>query len=192
MTQIGLIRHGITSWNIEKRAQGQTDIPLNETGRRQAVALAKRLKDEEWDIIYSSDLSRARVTAEIVADSLGLIVKTDERLREMNCGEIEGTTIEERISRWGSNWELMPLGIETEESIVKRGISFVTYINDKYKDKRVLVVSHGALVGLTLKRLIPHVDTEEHLHNTSITILRYLNTKWDCELYNCAKHIIEC
>jgi probable phosphoglycerate mutase len=191
MTQIGLIRHGITSWNIENRAQGHADIPLNELGRRQAISLAKRLKDEEWDIIYSSDLSRAKVTAEVVAESLGLNVITDERLREMNCGEIEGTTIEERIARWGSNWELMPLGIETEESIVKRGMSFITYINEKHKDKRVLVVSHGALVGLTLKRLIPHVDTEEHLHNTSLTILKCLhNNKWDCELYNCAKHII--
>jgi len=189
MTQIGFIRHGITDWNIEMKAQGHTDIPLNETGRRQAYALAERLKEEDWDLIYSSDLSRAKETADIVSQALGLSVKTDKRLREMNCGEIEGTTLEERITRWGNNWRTLSLGIESEESIVNRGLSFVTYIHEKYNNKRVLVVSHGGLVGTTLKHLIPHVDTKEHLFNTSITKLIHLNGKWDCELFNCAKHI---
>jgi probable phosphoglycerate mutase len=189
MTQIGFIRHGITDWNIEGRAQGQTDIPLNETGRKQANALAERLKTEEWDIVYSSDLSRAKETAEIVGKALDLSVQTDPRLREMYCGEIEGTTMNDRISRWGNEWESLSLGVEDDESIIARGVSFTTYINEKYQNKRVLVVSHGALVGLTLKRLIPHVDTEEHLHNTSITKLRHVSGRWECELFNCAKHI---
>jgi probable phosphoglycerate mutase len=188
MTQIGFIRHGITDWNIEGRAQGQTDIPLNEMGRKQALALAERLKMEEWDIVYASDLSRAKETAEIVGRALELQVHTDQRLREMYCGEIEGTTEEERVTRWGTDWKSISLGVEDDESIIARGVSFATYIREKYINKRVLVVSHGALVGLTLKRLIPHVNTEEHLHNTSITKLRHSSGKWDCELFNCAKH----
>jgi probable phosphoglycerate mutase len=189
MTQVGFIRHGTTDWNIQRRAQGQTDIPLNEAGRGQAHALANRLKSEEWDIIYSSDLSRAKETADIVANALGLTVQTDQRLREMYCGEIEGTLLEERIAKWGSNWESLSLGVEDNESITERGTSFVSYLTEKYQDKRVLVVSHGALVGITLKRLIPHVDTEGHLNNTSITKLRHVSGKWECELFNCAKHL---
>jgi probable phosphoglycerate mutase len=190
MTRIGLIRHGITDWNIERRAQGQTDIPLNDTGRLQARALANRLMSEEWDYIISSDLSRAKETADILAGSLGLTVQTDYRLREMHCGEIEGTTIEERLHKWGEDWESLPLGIEDNNSIIDRGVAIISEIVETFKGKRILIVSHGALIGLTLKRLIPHDNTEEHLHNTSITILKHNNSEWNCELYNCAKHIL--
>lgn len=189
MTRLGLIRHGITDWNNERRAQGQSDVPLNTSGRAQATALANRLRGEDWDLIYASDLSRAKETAEIVAKALELTVTLDPRLREMNCGEMEGTTEEERIEKWGIGWRDLDLGIEDEESIRKRGLSLITEVSEKHADKRILVVSHGALLGLTLKQLIPHVDTEEHLHNTSITRLVHTGGRWECELYNCAKHL---
>lgn len=191
MTQIGLIRHGITDWNMERRVQGMTDISLNDTGRQQARALAERLKAEQWDIVYASDLSRAVETAEIIGRALNLTVQTDQRLREMYCGEIEGTTSEDRISRWGTEWESLSLGIEDEQSISGRGASFVADLIDNYPNKKVLVVSHGALVAYTLRRLIPHVNTEEHLQNTSITKLRFSNGQWECDLFNCSKHLHE-
>lgn len=100
MTEIIFIRHGLTDWNIERRAQGQSDIPLNNKGRKQARQLATRLKNSKWHLIFSSDLLRASETASIVADSLGLVVQTDQRLREIHKGETEGTTLEERISKW--------------------------------------------------------------------------------------------
>lgn len=190
LTRIGLIRHGLTDWNVEKRAQGQSDIPLNESGRRQARALAERLRGEEWDYIFSSDLSRAKETADLVAEALGLSVQTDERLREEGYGEAEGTTKEERISRWGSEWKSLPLGIEDQESVTARGMSFIRDVSNRYPGKNILIVSHGALLGLTLKSLIPHEDTEDFLHNTSITLLRH-ESRWECELYNCAKHLAE-
>lgn len=189
MTRIGLIRHGMTNWNTERRAQGQTDIPLNETGRMQAQALANRLMNEEWDCIFSSDLSRAQETAEIVAGSIGLRVQTDSRLREMYKGETEGTTLEERLSRWGDGWERLALGIEEDISIINRGTSFISEIADILRGKRILIVSHGALIELTLKTLIPQIKTEGQLHNTSITIINYSDSKWDCERFNCAKHL---
>nr|WP_090577881.1 histidine phosphatase family protein [Paenibacillus sp. OV219] len=190
MTKIGLIRHGITEWNIEKRVQGQSDIPLNDTGRQQARSLANRLKSEEWDYIFASDLIRAKETAEIIAQTMGLHVKTDERLREMYCGEIEGTTLDERVSRWGDEWGKLELGIEDDETIMSRGMSFIEDISTSLPGEKVLIISHGALLGVTLKKLIPHVDTEEHLKNTSITVLN-LKSKWECELYNCARHLNE-
>lgn len=189
MIKLGWIRHGITDWNVENRAQGQTDVPLNATGRTQAEALAHRLRHEDWDLIFTSDLSRAKETAEIIAKAVGLPVLFDQRLQEMNCGKIEGTTEEERIEKWGENWRELDLGIEDDTSITERGWSFTEDIRGKYPGKRLLVVSHGALIGLTLKRLIPGVDTEEHLHNTSMTKLTYTGKRWECELYNCVEHL---
>ncbi|MCR2823626.1 histidine phosphatase family protein [Lederbergia panacisoli] len=188
MTQVVLIRHGITDWNTERRAQGQSDIPLNEEGRKQARALANRLNSEKWDLIFSSDLSRAKETAEILAQTLGLNVQTDHRLREMHKGETEGTTLEERINRWGSEWESLSLGIEDDKSITLRGTSFLTEIMNKFKGKRILVVSHGALIGNTLKKLIPSTNIV-FFHNTSMTTINFNGSDWKCELFNCAKHL---
>lgn len=67
MTKIALIRHGSTAWNKEKRSQGQTDNPLDQEGREQALLLAVRLSEETWDAIYASDLERASETARIIA-----------------------------------------------------------------------------------------------------------------------------
>jgi len=189
MTTLGLIRHGVTEWNYEHRAQGQTDIPLNDEGRQQAELLSKRMSNEEWDYIYSSDLSRALETAEIIGKIKNIEVKTDQRLREMNCGLIEGTTEQDRVSRWGHGWSKLDLGIESKDEIVTRGMQCLMDISDRHPDKKILIVSHGALIGLTLKKLIPHIDTEEHLNNTSVTILHTGQTRWDCELYNCTKHL---
>lgn len=189
MTRIGFIRHGETVWNAERRAQGQSDIPLNDQGRRQARCLAERLRTEPWDCLFSSDLSRAKETADIVAEAIGVPVRTDPRLREMHKGEIEGTTPEERIARWGEQWEKLPLGIEEERSIVGRGTSFLSELIESARGKNILAVSHGALIGLTVRSLIPHVNVDVHFHNTSITIVRYDGSKWDCELFNCAKHV---
>jgi 2,3-bisphosphoglycerate-dependent phosphoglycerate mutase len=86
-----LARHGETDDNIEPiRVQGFTDTPLNDTGRRQAAALAERMAGAGIMSLWSSDLSRARETAEIVGARLGLAVRLDPRLREANRGEWEG------------------------------------------------------------------------------------------------------
>lgn len=189
MVTLGLIRHGLTDWNYEHRAQGQTDIPLNDEGLQQAELLSKRMSNEEWDYIYSSDLSRALETAEIIGKMKNIEVKTDQRLREMNCGLIEGTTEQDRVSKWGYEWSKLDLGIESNYEIVTRGLQCLMDISEKHPGKKILIVSHGALIGLTLKKLIPHIDTEEHLYNTSVTILNTGETRWNCDLYNCTKHL---
>lgn len=189
MTCIGLVRHGITMWNTERRAQGQTDIPLNETGRWQARALAKRLMNEEWDYIYSSDLSRAVETAEIIAGIIGKPVQTDIRLREMYKGKTEGTTLEERINKWGTGWEELSLGIETDQSIVQRGLSFIEEITERLKGRKILIVSHGALIEFILKSLIADIHMEGPIGNTSITIINHNDSGWNCGLFNCVEHL---
>lgn len=189
MTLIGFVRHGVTDWNYEYRAQGHTDIPLNDEGRRQAELLAKRMENEEWDYIYSSDLSRALETAQMIGRIKNIEVKTDPRLREMNGGLIEGTTEQERVNKWGYGWSKLDLGIEPNDEIVARGMKCIMDICERHPDRKVLIISHAALIGRTLKKLIPHVDTEVHLDNTSVTILNKSQVRWDCALYNCTIHL---
>lgn len=193
MTTIGLIRHGITEWNELGKAQGVSDIPLNQIGKQQAFALANRLSlEQEWDVIITSDLSRAIETAQIVSTTLQLPISIhDERIREIDCGDIEGTTEVERIHKWGSNWREIDLGMEKYELVSSRGLAFLEEIVTTYKDKRVLVVSHGALIGLTLQRLLPEQFPKTSIGNTSLTILKNMENTWSCPLYNCTKHLDE-
>lgn len=142
--------------------------------------------------IITSDLSRAIETAQIVSAALHLPVSMhDERIREINCGDIEGTTEAERVNKWGSNWRELDLGMEKYELVSNRGLEFLEELATTYKDKRVLVVSHGALIGLTLQRLLPDQFTKTSINNTSLTILKNMENTWSCSLYNCTKHLDE-
>ena len=115
MTTILLTRHGETDWNRERRWQGHADPPLNDVGRRQARSLAESLTAKPIDALYSSDLSRARETAEIVGERIGLPVRLDPRLREVDVGEWSGLTTSqveqlfpaglERRRAGGTGWE---------------------------------------------------------------------------------------
>lgn len=138
----------------------------------------------------TSDLARAKETGQIIAAKLNLSINVfDKRIREINCGEIEGTTEEERLKKWGSNWRELDLGIEKFSDVSDRGYEFITELTNTYSDKRVLVVSHGALIGLTLQRLLPERFQKTQLDNTSITILNIKQGVWNCSLYNCTKHL---
>ena len=90
LTHIILVRHGETLWNLEGRRQGQADSPLTPLGIAQAQAIAERLADEPVDALYSSDLTRALVTAGHVGAACGLPVIADARLREKSFGVLEG------------------------------------------------------------------------------------------------------
>lgn len=81
--------------------------------------------------------------------------------------------------------------MERFEDVFKRGIEFLEEMVVNYPEKRVLVVSHGALIGLTLQRLLPERFSKTLLDNTSVTILKNIESKWECTLYNCTKHLGE-
>ncbi|MGN7408635.1 histidine phosphatase family protein [Sporosarcina sp. SAFN-010] len=192
MTTIGLIRHGITDWNDLGKSQGTSDNPLNKLGRKQAITVGDRLLEEgKWDMIISSDLSRAIETAEIIGSRINLAISCfDKRIREIDCGEIEGTTEEVRVAIWGSNWREIDLGMESFEDVGKRGMEFIEELAHTYNGKRILIVSHGALIGLTLQRLLPTMFQTTYIDNTSLTVLNNTNGNWDCILYNCTRHLI--
>ena len=90
---IYLVRHGQTDWNIEKKTQGHTDIPLNENGRKQAQILAQSISNLKIDRIISSDLLRAKETAEIINERFGNNISLDERIREINYGLFDSLII---------------------------------------------------------------------------------------------------
>jgi broad specificity phosphatase PhoE len=143
MTTLLLARHGETDWNRTFRIQGSSDIELNELGRRQAQALARELTDVDLDAIYSSDLRRARATAEAVAATHGLEVRFDPRLRERSFGSWEGLTRDDVAA--------LPAGShhdgETDDEVRERMLEAVQAIADEHPGEQVLVVSHGAALN---------------------------------------------
>jgi probable phosphoglycerate mutase len=190
MATITFVRHGITNNNIEHRAQGHLNNPLNETGFQQAELVARRLAEESWDVLISSDLLRARQTAEIVSKSIGLpIAELDVRLREMDQGRLENTTEGERISMWGFKWNELEHGVEKLESLRERGLAFVEDIAQRYAGRKVLVVTHGFFLGQTLKALMGDESTGDSLQNTSVTTIAHKGERWHYLLYDCVRHL---
>jgi broad specificity phosphatase PhoE len=135
VTTLLLVRHGETDWNAEGRLQGHTDRPLNDVGRRQAAALAQRLADDGIDTVSASDLARARETAEILAERLGLPVATDPDLRERNWGNWEGLT--------GSERDRVDYVGEERDAHGERVIRAVRRIAEQHPGERIVVVTHG-------------------------------------------------
>ena len=97
--RITTVRHGETDWNVARRAQGSMDIPLNKTGENQARLLSERLKNEPCDIIYASDLQRAKKTAEIINGYHNKELIATDRLRESSFGKFEGTVLTDPVQR---------------------------------------------------------------------------------------------
>ncbi len=152
MTKLLLVRHGETDWNRDGRWQGGSDTRLNDLGREQARALAEQL-DGEIDVLYSSDLARARETAEIVAARLGLEVRLDPRLRERGFGSWEGLTtieIEERFAdahrRWLAGEGAGADDAEAFEDFSARVEDFLSDVLRLHPGEDVLVISHGGSI----------------------------------------------
>jgi probable phosphoglycerate mutase len=144
VTTLLLARHGETDWNRELRIQGHSDVELNDEGRAQARALAEELAGVALAAVYSSDLSRARETAEIVAAGRGLPVQVDPDLREREYGSWEGLTRAEIERRFGSHARHDG---ESDEAVRGRMVGAVSRIVAANPGARVLVVSHGGALN---------------------------------------------
>lgn len=152
MTTILLARHGESDWNRTKRWQGFADRPLTELGRRQASELGERLEDTELDAIYSSDLQRARETAEVVARMKSLTVETTPDLREVDVGSWSGLTrakaearYPEAYARWLQGAEGWDDG-ETYDQLGERVVRAIQRIAKDHDGQRVLIVAHGGTI----------------------------------------------
>ena len=151
MTTLLLVRHGETDWNRDGRWQGHSDTHLNAVGREQAARLADEL--DGVDVVYASDLARARETAETLAEPLGLDVQLDGRLRERSFGAWEGKTgpeIEAEFPDAHARWLAgHGPGADDAEPFADFGArvgSFLEEVLARHPDETVLVVAHGGSI----------------------------------------------
>ena len=186
--EILLIRHGETAWNRERRMQGHIDIPLNDEGQRQARALGAALAAERPDAIWSSDLQRARQTAQAIADYHDLSVQVSESLRERCYGAFEGMTYQEIGERYAEamkQWKArnlharFPSGereAETLHEFHHRCIAAVNAIAHQYQDGKIVIVAHGGVLDC-LYRAATGMALEAERHfgivNAAINRLRW-------------------
>jgi alpha-ribazole phosphatase/probable phosphoglycerate mutase len=149
-----LVRHGETLWNNVMRYQGHCDIALNETGERQARALATRLAGKRFASVYSSDLTRAFQTASIIAAPHGLPVTKLRALREIHFGEWEGLNRDEIRTRYpdhSEQWWSRPLdtrlpGGETLAEVRDRAAGAVRSIARIHQGEQVIIAAHGGTI----------------------------------------------
>lgn len=177
------IRHGSSTWNDERRIQGQLDPPLSDKGREQAKRLAERLRGSSVEALYSSDLRRARETAEVVGECVGRPPELWPELREVALGEWEGLKREEIVarypkewSRWASrpSWDIVPGGEGTEVFEARVGAA-IDRLAERHPTGRVLVVTHGGVIQVALLRVVGRSSNGLFpftIDNTSLTVLQ--------------------
>ncbi|MFF3246870.1 histidine phosphatase family protein [Streptomyces sp. NPDC002870] len=160
--RVVLWRHGQTSWNLERRFQGSTDVELTETGIAQARRAARLLASLRPDAIVASDLKRAAATAGELAEITGLDVSYDAALRETYAGAWQGLTHEEIVGRYGEQYAAWKRGEpvrrgggELESEVADRAAPVVLHHAEKLPDEGTLVVvSHGGTIRTTIGRLL--------------------------------------
>jgi len=145
------IRHGQTDWNRDDRLQGSSDIPLNDTGREQAHEAATLLRDGDWQVVVSSPLLRARETAQIIADDLGIdLGPSYPELIERDYGVLEGESSSEIVAKYPDRD--YP-GAESLASVVARGRAGLAHIARDVGDRDTVIVCHGTIIRYTLAAL---------------------------------------
>jgi len=157
LSHLILMRHGETDWNAQARLQGHRDIPLNAAGLRQAAAAAPSVAALSPQVIMSSDLSRAKATAEQVSSVTGLPVRIDPRLRETSMGLWEGLTRSDVVAGWPGEWERWratsahnsPPEGESRWQVAGRANEVVADLDAGGADRALLVAHGGLIVGLT-------------------------------------------
>lgn len=162
LTTFYIARHGETEWNVKRLIQGTSDSPLTEKGIQDAKKIAKELKDIKFDLIFSSDLLRAKRTAEIVALENNLTVETNKLIQERNFGHMEGKTSNE-YKKWMSAFSNLTEierfshksseDIESDEEISTRLIQFIREIAIANPGKTILAISHGGIIKALLIKL---------------------------------------
>lgn len=177
-----LIRHGETLWNQQARYQGQMNIELSDRGCEQAEAIANRLSNVPIHAIYTSDLDRARQTADRVGTFHSAKTIVDPRLRETHFGEWEGLTRDEIRNkypeafsqRYSIEGQMQIPGAEAAASVQKRMLAALQEIALRHQGETAAVISHGGAMRLVFTHLLGLDIAEAYrirMYNTSISEL---------------------
>jgi alpha-ribazole phosphatase len=203
-----LIRHGQTDGNSNGRFVGHQDIPLNETGERQVLAAAQRLKKERPAAIYSSDLLRARQTASAIQKSIQFSISsapipeliTDQRMREMHFGDWEGLTYSEidkcypeELKNWQADiYHVAPPGGESLQQLAARAHDFLEELLDTYSEQTVIVAGHGGTfeaLAIKILKVERSRSWQFQLNNTGICEFKFFQSGPILSLWNDTCHL---
>ena len=199
-TDLIVIRHGQTQWNLEERSQGHGDSPLTPQGVEQADRVGRRLAPMEPDALYSSDLRRAVDTAEAIGRYTELKARIDPRLREQNFGVFEGLTLTERIQRYPEAhavWESKDpdARIPEGESVRERCEIVVGCLDElaaRHRGQRIVVVTHGGNLNAIMRRCmnIP-LDAPRPfiILNASMNVFRIDADRWQLVTWGDTAHL---
>ena len=201
-TQLIIIRHGETEWNLEGRIQGHLDSPLTETGRAQAEAIAERLQTVEVNALYSSDLGRAYTTAQFVSHKTGQVILTDKRLRELYLGKFEGLTEEDVEKRFPEAYVYLKKadpgyiypGGESKEQFSLRVISCLEELMVKHEGEQIVVITHGGALSRLIRYTLgmPVVGSNEYKTcNAALNVFSYENKRWQLEIWGDLSHLTD-
>lgn len=183
-TEIYLIRHGQTEWNLEGRWQGQMNSDLTPLGVAQAKAVARRLEATEFHVLYSSDLTRTYDTAKAISATTGHEILAEKRLRERRGGLMEGHTLVEAQEKFPEHFEValhqrpadfaFPGG-ESEIELRDRAMDVLTELAERHPGERVVAVSHGAILNTFLRHVLGAQSTSLafRLNNCGLSIVTY-------------------
>jgi probable phosphoglycerate mutase len=181
-TRLLLVRHGQSTWNHERRIQGQLDPPLSDEGRRQAAQLGRRLAGRKFAGFYSSDLKRAAETAQLVGESIGIDPTPMAELREIYLGQWEGLRTEDLAIRfpeaWASwteepDWDLVPGG-EGSAAFEARVSGMLDTLFKRHTQGDVLVVTHGGVIQIAIHHVVGRPGRgifPFRIQNTSVSVL---------------------
>jgi broad specificity phosphatase PhoE len=174
IVQIVLVRHGATDWNLQGRCQGATDRELSEAGIRQAEQISALLSEEKFHAVYSSNLRRARQTAELISRPHDLPVLIEQELRELDHGALEGLTFNEIKHSYGeflTRWRTEPAEIcvpggERLVDVAERAWRGLNDIVRRHPDaRRILVVSHNfPILGIVCRISGTHLNNYRTFH----------------------------
>jgi broad specificity phosphatase PhoE len=195
------VRHGATVWNAEGRLQGHTDVPLSSEGVKQARRIADRLKAEKIEAVWTSDLARARATADAIAEHHGLVVNATPALRETMLGDWEGLTEAEIIARGDEeHWRLYrrdpmnhrPPNSESLDKVWERLVGVKEALRREHTKENVVIVGHGGSLGVLLCDALnaPHSSRNRfYLDNASLSIIEHVGDRVWLRLVNDTSHL---
>ena len=202
MSRLLLVRHGETELNSTERYWGRTDVKLSLGGMGQAERLRDRLATEPIDAVYSSDLKRALVTAEVISSEHKVDIVTCPELREMNYGDCEGLTFQEISSLYSELAELITNfslelrfpGGEGFEGFIERTTKFLDRLNKHTAEQTILIVSHSGPLKVLVCRLLG-IDLghwrQIRLDNASLSIVETYPRGAVLSLLNDISHLKE-